>query len=69
MRCPCRTLNPTDALTEVHRWAFFCRAPGVVLADAEGAEIVFSVVIGGHAEYLKDRVVVYSVNRYGKATC
>jgi hypothetical protein len=45
------------------------RKAAVVLADVVALDIVFTVVVGGHREYLEGRTVVYAVDRYGKATC
>ena len=69
MRCPCKTTDPGCAIQEAHRWSYVLRLPSVVLADVVARDIAFTVIVGYHVEYVKDRIVVYSVDRYGKAIC
>ena len=69
MRCPCRTPDPGEAITQAHRWSYVLHKAAVVLADVVALDIVFTVIVGGHREYLEGRAVVYSVDQYGKATC
>ncbi len=45
------------------------RKAAVVLADVVAHDIVFTVIAGYHVEYVEGRVVVYSVDQYGKASC
>ena len=62
MRCPLRTPHAAEAIEEAHRWAYFTRKPAVLLADVVAQDIVFTVIVGYHDEYVRDRVVVYSVD-------
>jgi hypothetical protein len=68
MRCPCKTSDVACAVEQAHRWSYVLRKAAVVLADVVDFDIVFTVIVGYHLEYLAGRVVVYSVDQHGKAT-
>jgi len=69
MRCPLKTTEVACAVLEAHRWSYVLRKAAVVLADVVAHDIVFTVIAGYHVEYVEGRVVVYSVDQYGKASC
>ncbi|MDD4891120.1 MAG: hypothetical protein PHU85_14455 [Phycisphaerae bacterium] len=63
MRCPCQTTDPATAFDEAGRWAYFTRSTAHVTAEVVDHELVFSVLIGAHREYLAGKLVVHVIRQ------